>query len=282
MFVTEPKIIEEPTSIKKGQKNRESSMNYFNKITENISQCLISLDKVIELQSETSKKGYIAKPQDVASIKKGTKDTLRDLKEAQKFLVKYKILTFGKKKGENVQEQSADRKPTGLQKKKMISDKFAAIFDLDKNNPEENTQSRNSVTKIINNYIGKNELQGYPKRNIINYDENLRQLFQISPDSTSELTYAKYQKYLHFCFEPEPEQKPKHVPDPKGIGRRSSLRDEPVPLSGAPRVEPEPKPKTRRTKTQNPEPKHDAPVYVEPEPKQKPKQKHRHSEHSDQ
>jgi len=106
----------------------------------------------------------------------------RELKTAQKQSSKRK-------------RKAGNRAPSGFVKPTRISDELAKFLEK----PAGSEMARTEVTRDINNYIRKNQLQDKENGRKINPDAKLAALLKLK--KTDELTYFNLQKYMspHFA-----------------------------------------------------------------------------------
>lgn len=106
----------------------------------------------------------------------------RELKTAQKQSSKRK-------------RKAGNRAPSGFVKPTRISDELAKFLEK----PTGSEMARTEVTRDINNYIRKNQLQDKENGRKINPDAKLAALLKLK--KTDELTYFNLQKYMspHFA-----------------------------------------------------------------------------------
>jgi upstream activation factor subunit UAF30 len=110
------------------------------------------------------------------------KKWVRELKASQKLNTKRK-------------RKSINRAPSGFVKPTRISDELAKFLEK----PSGSEMARTEVTRDINAYIRKNNLQDKANGRKINPDEKLADLLKLK--KTDELTYFNLQRYMspHFA-----------------------------------------------------------------------------------
>ena len=87
-----------------------------------------------------------------------------------------------------------DRQPSGFAKPSKISEEMASFLSLD---PNEEVP-RNQVTKLINQYIIKNDLRNEKDKRQIEPNKELTKLLDLKGDE--ELSYFNLQKYMKHHF----------------------------------------------------------------------------------
>lgn len=179
MFAVAPKQVESTMIPKKGRKNKEIALEHFEKSLDMIETALTSIDAVIKLQDPT-----------VVEMRKNLRNySLREVKEAKKFLIKYKNIQYKPKR-------TRECHSTGLEKLRPISESMALFADLEYGTTQ---KSRYDVTNILCSYIKENDLRDPDNRTIIIPDAKLKKLLQVEDGIV--LKYPTMQKYLKNCFE---------------------------------------------------------------------------------
>lgn len=178
MFAVAPKQVESTMIPKKGRKNKEIALEHFEKSLERIETSVASIEAVIKLQDPT-----------VVEMRKNLRNSLREVKEAKKFLIKYKNIQYKPKR-------TRECHSTGLEKLRPISESMALFADLEYGTTQ---KSRYDVTNILCSYIKENDLRDPDNRTIIIPDAKLKELLQVEDGVV--LKYPTMQKYLKNCFE---------------------------------------------------------------------------------
>ena len=178
MFAVAPKQVESTMIPKKGRKNKEIALEHFGKSLERIETAVASIEAVIKLQDPT-----------VVEMRKNLRNSLREVKEAKKFLIKYKNIQYKPKR-------TRECHSTGLEKLRPISKSMALFADLEYGTTQ---KSRYDVTNILCSYIKGNDLRDPDNRTIIIPDAKLKELLQVEDGIV--LKYPTMQKYLKNCFE---------------------------------------------------------------------------------
>jgi hypothetical protein len=181
MFAIAPKQVENTIIPKttKGRKNKEVAFQHFEKVVEKVENTLSMIEDIIKLQDTTV--GEMRK-----QLRRGG---LREIKEARKFLIKYKNIQYKPKRTRN----SCN---TGLQKLRPISENMALFAGWEYGVTQ---KSRRNVTNLLCEYIKTNELYDENNKSIIKPDAKLKELLQVEDDVI--LQYPTMQKYLKNCFE---------------------------------------------------------------------------------
>ena len=117
------------------------------------------------------------------------------IKNAEKSLRK-QIKTLEKNVSKN--KNKCNRKPSGFAKPNKVTKELCEFM----NRAEGTEIARTDVTRALIAYVKENKLENEKNSQIINPDENLKQLLGIEPDH--ELTYFNIQKYMnrHFIKSP--------------------------------------------------------------------------------
>jgi chromatin remodeling complex protein RSC6 len=191
MFAVAPKQVESTMIPKKGRKNKEIALEHFEKSLDRIETAIASIEAVIKLQDPT-----------VVEMRKNLRNSLREVKEAKKFLIKYKNIQYKPKRTRKCHS-------TGLEKLRPISKSMALFADLEYGTTQ---KSRYDVTNILCSYIKENDLRDPDNRTIIIPDAKLKELLQVEDGIV--LKYPTMQKYLKNCFE-EVEEANGVVEEPK-------------------------------------------------------------------
>ena len=126
---------------------------------------------------------------DIKELVKDTRNKTSQIKTLHNKVNKtFKIL---RKEKRNKRDQN--NKPSGFNQPIHISHELAKFLEL-----EEDIIARTTATKLVHNYIKKNELKDTTDGRIINPDDNLRNLLKLK--SEEELTFFNIQKYLNIHF----------------------------------------------------------------------------------
>ena len=104
-------------------------------------------------------------------------------------------LKVAQKQSSKRKRKAGNRAPSGFVKPTRISDELAKFLEK----PTGSEMARTEVTRDINNYIRKNQLQDKENGRKINPDAKLAALLKLK--KTDELTYFNLQKYMspHFA-----------------------------------------------------------------------------------
>lgn len=187
MFSIAPKQVEPTIVPKKGRKNKEIALEHFKKSMEKTESSISSIETIIKLSDPT-----------VIEMRKALRSALREVKDAKKFLTKYKNIQYKPKR-------TRESHNTGLEKQRPISESmalFASCCSLPQCEGwvyQETKKSRYDVTNVLCAYIKENELRDPVNKTIITPDAKLKELLQIEDDII--LKYPTMQKYLKNCFE---------------------------------------------------------------------------------
>ena len=102
---------------------------------------------------------------------------------------------LAQRNSKHVKRANPNRQPSGFVKPTRISNELAEFLGL----AAGTELARTEVSKKINNYITKNNLQEETNRRKINPDAKLRTLLKLQPEDDA-LTYFNLQRYLaqHF------------------------------------------------------------------------------------
>ena len=93
-----------------------------------------------------------------------------------------------------IRKKKARKKPSGFAMPCNLSDELCAFMNIDKGSQ----LPRTDVTKYVNNYIKKKELQDPNNRSIILCDDKLLKLLRINSDD--KLTYFNLQKFMNIHY----------------------------------------------------------------------------------
>ena len=208
MFSVTPKHVELTIVPKKGRKNKEIAFEHFEESVKKVEGLVKTLDSIIKDQATYE----VRKP-----LRGVLREALREVKDVEKLLVKYKKIQYKPKR-------TRESHNTGLEKLRPISESmalFAEGLPECKNWEYGVTQkSRYDVTNLLCVYIKENELRDSDNRTIITPDAKLKELLQLEDDVV--LKYPTMQKYLKHCFE-EVEQVPEskeEIEEPKRGGKK--------------------------------------------------------------
>jgi chromatin remodeling complex protein RSC6 len=215
MFAVAPKQVESTMIPKKGRKNKEIALEHFEKSLERIETSVASIEAVIKLQDPT-----------VVEMRKNLRNSLREVKEAKKFLIKYKNIQYKPKR-------TRECHSTGLEKLRPISESMALFADLEYGTTQ---KSRYDVTNILCSYIKENDLRDPDNRTIIIPDNKLKELLQVEDGVV--LKYPTMQKYLKNCFEEVAEESNGVVEEKEPKKGRKTTKET--------KAEEEPKPTTKK------------------------------------
>jgi chromatin remodeling complex protein RSC6 len=178
MFSVDPKQVEATIVPKKGRKNKEIALQHFEKSMDKIEESVINIDNIIKIQDLTA-----------VEIRKNLKNVLKDMKEARKFLTKYKNIQYKPKR-------TRESHNTGLEKLRPISENMALFAQWEYGKTQ---KSRYDVTNVLCAYIKDNELRDPTNKTIITPDAKLKNLLKLEDNIV--LKYPTMQKYLKNCFE---------------------------------------------------------------------------------
>jgi hypothetical protein len=251
MFSIAPKQVEPTIVPKKGRKNKEIALEHFEKSMDKIEGSVTAIENIIKLSDPT-----------VVEMRKHLRNTLREVKDVKKFLIKYKNIQYKPKR-------TRESHNTGLEKLRKISENmalFASLCDL----PQckdwvygETEKSRYDITNILCAYIKQNELRDPDNRTIITPDAKLKKLLQI--DDETVLKYPTMQKYLKNCFEDVIE--PPSTPEEKDVKRgRKPKENKEKEVSVVDEAKPVKK-STKKDKENNPSKEKETKVKKEPKAK---------------
>lgn len=121
------------------------------------------------------------------------KDSRNNKHELKKVIKLYQKKSFKHKRKNN-----PNRTPSGFAKPSVITDELCKFLDK----PVGTKMARTDVTREVNNYIKKHNLQNPDNKKKITPDETLRALLKIKVDDNT-LTYFSMQKYLKDHFPKE-------------------------------------------------------------------------------
>ena len=124
------------------------------------------------------------------ALEKESRVCKNDLKKA--------IKLYQKKSFKSKRKHNPNRTPSGFAKPSVITDELCKFL----NKPLGSKMARTDVTREVNNYIKKHNLQNPENKKKISPDKTLRTLLKVSEDDTS-LTYFSMQKYLKDHFPKE-------------------------------------------------------------------------------
>lgn len=173
----EPIIVPRTT---KGRKKKELALQHFEKVVDKVDETLSVIESTIKLQDPT-----------IIEMRKMLRNGLREIKEAKKFLIRYKNIQYKPKRTRN----SCN---TGLEKLRPISKNMALFADWEYGVTQ---KSRTEVTKFLCKYIKTNNLYDENNHTIILPDSKLKDLLEVEPNVI--LQYPTMQKYIKNCFEEE-------------------------------------------------------------------------------
>lgn len=243
MFLNVSKQVESTTAdsnkiiTKKSSKKNNIAFENLEKSQTKIKETLESLNKAINKDFIDSAKNANKnnrsknKPEqdlkrEMAAMKKEIRDAIRQAKEADAILKKYKNSQYKTTKTTD-QNTTASKKlrPTGLKKLRPISENMALFTSFTDQKWEYGVteKSRYDVTNLLCAYIKKNDLRNSKNRSIIVPDAKLKKLLQLEDDI--ELRYPTMQKYLKYCFE-EIEDQPEEVDQELPKGKKQPLKSE--------------------------------------------------------
>lgn len=125
-------------------------------------------------------------------LQQDVKDINVNLKFIQKYMLKNNKVA-AKKSTKNLKDK---KPPSGFAKPTKISDELAEFLNLDKGS----LLARTDVTRLINQYIIKHNLQDPKDRRHIIPDDSLRNIMQLEKDSTENVTYFNLQRFIKHHF----------------------------------------------------------------------------------
>lgn len=125
-------------------------------------------------------------------LQQDVKDINNNLKFIQKFMLKNNKVAAKK----STKNQKDKKPPSGFAKPTKISDELAEFLNLEKGS----LLARTDVTRLINQYIVKNNLQDPKDRRHIIPDDSLRNIMQLEKDSTENVTYFNLQRFIKHHF----------------------------------------------------------------------------------
>lgn len=204
MFSITPTQVDSTIVPKKGRKNKEIALEYFNKSIDKTDNSIIMVENIIK----TTDMG-------VVDMRKALRNILREVKDVKKSLTKYKNIQYKPKR-------TRESHNTGLEKQRPISESmalFASCCSLPQCEGwvhQETQKSRYDITNVLCAYIKENNLRDPTNRTIIIPDSNLRELLQLEEDVV--LKYPTMQKYLKNCFD-EVADEPLIITDEKEVKR---------------------------------------------------------------
>lgn len=178
MFSVAPNQVEPTIVPKKGRKNKEIALEHFEKSMDKIEESVVTIENIIKLQDLTA-----------VEMRKNLRNALKDVKDARKFLTKYKNIQYKPKR-------KRESHNTGLEKLRPISENMALFADWEYGVTQ---KSRYDVTNVLCAYIKDNELRDPSNKTIITPDAKLKKLLKLEDDVL--LKYPTMQKYLKNCFE---------------------------------------------------------------------------------
>ena len=152
----------------------------------------VPVDTVPELETPICEQSieFLAKLQQLGAMVSSLKTEYRALEKkwVRELKASQKLNTKRKRK-------SINRAPSGFVKPTRISDELAKFLEK----PSGSEMARTEVTRDINAYIRKNNLQDKANGRKINPDEKLADLLKLK--KTDELTYFNLQRYMspHFA-----------------------------------------------------------------------------------
>lgn len=183
---------------KKNSKNVDSSAVVDSVVVPEVSVPVVPVETVVET---------VVEPQDVSSqtvdqysvVIDKLASFVADAKALQaivKTLQKEhsKLQIKGGKKNKNKDKQGGTRAPSGFAKPAIVSDDMCEFIGVEKGTQ----MARTVVTKVINEYIKKNELQDPSDKRRIILDDKLSKIITLSPDD--RLTYFNLQSYIKQHF----------------------------------------------------------------------------------
>jgi len=152
----------------------------------------VPVDTVVELETPVCEQSmeFLAKLQQLSGMISSLKSDYRVLEKkwTRELKASQKLNTKRKRK-------SINRAPSGFVKPTRISDELAKFLEK----PSGSEMARTEVTRDINAYIRKNNLQDKENGRKINPDSKLAALLKLK--KTDELTYFNLQRYMspHFA-----------------------------------------------------------------------------------
>jgi len=148
-----------------------------------------ALDEDVTLTTEKSI-AFLAKLQQLGTLISSLKVEYRALEKQSS-----RELKAAQKQNSKRKRKAGNRAPSGFVKPTRISDELATFLDK----PSGTEMARTEVTREINVYIRKHNLQDSNNGRKINPDTNLSSLLKLN--KTDDLTYFNLQKYMspHFA-----------------------------------------------------------------------------------
>jgi chromatin remodeling complex protein RSC6 len=149
----------------------------------------------VVVETETSVASMISELHDKIQLISNESKALQVLfkklsKEVSKIEKSNKIVG-GKKKNASTK---STRAPSGFAKPTNLTEELCVFLNV----PTDTMLARTDVTRMINGYIKKNNLQNPEARKNILPDENLTKLLRLQPED--QLSYFNLQKYMKHLF----------------------------------------------------------------------------------
>lgn len=189
MFSVAPKHVELTIVPKKGRKNKEIALEHFEESMRKVEGLVKTLDAIIKDQATYE----VRKP-----LRGVLRDALREVKDVEKLLVKYKKIQYKPKR-------TRESHNTGLVKLRPISKSMALFAETQEWEDEwkygVTQKSRHEVYNLLCTYAKENELRDPDNKTIIVPDAKLKTLLQVPDDIV--LKYPTMQQYLKNCFDTE-------------------------------------------------------------------------------